>query len=527
MGIMSILMAGMGSAILISTHALPNPANHEASIQGASDALDRLAEDLRTATWISDRSLNSIAFAVPDRDGDGLPERIRYEWSGTPGDALTRRYNQNIAIEVVADVHQFALAYETDRDTETYPGLPTESAPTMLASYTAPILSSEYGIGDDVWMGQCFDPTLPADAISWGVRSVGLSMRKQGVPTGEISVQLRESPGSGLPDAAVLEAVRRVETSLAAGLSWESFDFSLVAGITPDQGLCLVVADWQTGADQAILEYDASAGSGILRTATGDAGWVIDKARNLLYTITGTYLTPTPNATATHDYVQAVRVTLRSGDYSGNVVTTTVETLNRPEILTNFWRLDFDGDPTAVDMDDDAQGDWVCRLGMIFDVASLSGGSWTADSTLDTAPDNDFTELTTCEVRFHNTSVGGDGAVFTINVDWSGIENAPLIATLQLQADNSQTLTVYHRIDNATRERLFQATGLPDAMVKLRMLIDPVTDAVNVKVNGRDYGTQTYNRYSTMQNNRYASVYADGSSAEFDYVSVRVGGNNP
>src|SRR2546425_414614 len=91
--ITSILCLAIGSALTVASRALPqNDSPASAGLTGAF-AIEQLSSDLIAALCIAERSATTLAFTVPDRNGDGSPERIRYAWSGTIGDPLTREYN--------------------------------------------------------------------------------------------------------------------------------------------------------------------------------------------------------------------------------------------------------------------------------------------------------------------------------------------------------------------------------------------------------------------------------------------------
>lgn len=88
---------------------------------GRDDAVelsDRIASDLRLARTFTERSATAVAFTVPDRDGDGLDEALRYEWTGIAGDPVTLTYNGSDHLVVAPSVQEFALAY----DVTTIPG---------------------------------------------------------------------------------------------------------------------------------------------------------------------------------------------------------------------------------------------------------------------------------------------------------------------------------------------------------------------------------------------------------------------
>ncbi len=157
-----------------------------------------------------------------------------------------------------------------------------------------------------------------------------------------------------------------------------------------------------------------------------------------------------------------------------------------------------------------------------FNLASLVDGVWHADSKLDSFPGNDYVRLTTAEVRFRNTSVGGMGAVFRINADWSGGTYAPIQVLLQLQADNTQTLTVFKALNEVTLVELIRVTGLSSGFVNLRLVIDPDLDTVSVMVGGLHRGTYRYSKFPPPEGKRFVSMASHISTSEYDCVSVRV-----
>jgi hypothetical protein len=62
-----------------------------------------MAAELQYATAINQRSATLIEFTVPDRSGDGVPETIRYEWSGVPAIPLTDSTTRRAPVAVLAD----------------------------------------------------------------------------------------------------------------------------------------------------------------------------------------------------------------------------------------------------------------------------------------------------------------------------------------------------------------------------------------------------------------------------------------
>lgn len=520
LAIMSILMTGLASAIMIAGHALPNDESRAMTIVKSAEVADQLVEELRSAIWIRQHTTTIVEFTVPDRDSDGVPERIRYKWSA-PGTALIRQYNGGAEIDILEDVNEFVLVYDLKTVTEEYPGPAVECAETTLSDYTTTVDPMDFNIEVSKWPGQYFQPTLPGNALGWKVTRVQVEAKASGDPVESTWVQLRVPDADNKPTDTLLEEVEMLESALGGSYQWEEFSFSSVTGLSPNEGLCLVLKHSGAGAASADIRYDNDGGSGGLRTNDGGSNWGYFSGRSLSYYVYGTYMVPGSPLTVSRQYVTGVRIALRAGDDPASRVVTAAQTLNTPELLSGMWEADFDLDPT-LDHNGDGNDDWVVREGGPFNLGSLSGGVWDADVTLDTYPNNDFTTLTTVKVCFRNTSIGGDGAVFRINADWDGSTFAKIIASLQLQPDNTQRLTVYHKLDSSTKMRLVTVLGLSTDFVTLRLLIDPGSDVVNVKVNGQDYGTFVYNTFTPPHNNRLATILADGSSAEFDYVSIRV-----
>ncbi|MGB9625033.1 MAG: PulJ/GspJ family protein [Phycisphaerae bacterium] len=110
--ITAILLLGTLSAVTLATRAMPGRGDAVAATLDSAAALDMLASDLHYATSYMERSENAVTFQVADRNGDQLPEMIRYAWSGTPGDPLTRTCNGGQAVRILDQVQEFSLQYE-------------------------------------------------------------------------------------------------------------------------------------------------------------------------------------------------------------------------------------------------------------------------------------------------------------------------------------------------------------------------------------------------------------------------------
>ncbi len=526
MAIMSILMTGLVSAIVIASHALPdNDSTPRALVEGAEVA-DLIAEDLRSATWIRERTATSVEFAVPDRDADGSAERICYAWSSKAGDPLTRQYNGGTVVDIVDSVQEFELAYDLKTLTEEYPGPPVESAETLLSSYTAANDLGGYSIDSTDWIGQYFEPSLDPNAVRWKVTRVMFEARARNAADGQVLVQLRPADPDGLPTDTVLEQHTLYESDLTDSYLWQEFAFSNVSALSPDDGLCLVLKFAAGSWPAASVRYDNVGVSGEFYTYNAGADWGMTFNDELRHYVYGTYFTPGPPQTATRQYVMSVRVTLRTGSDPASRVVTTAQTLNCPELLSARWEADFDDDP-RLDHNGDGLNDWG-DYGGVFDAGTLSDGIWYApdhgEEGISTVPDEDFAELTTVDLRYRAASVGGWGTVFWINADRRGAASANIVAALYKPGAASQELWFGWELANGTMDWV-NTYDVPDDFVDVRLVIDPVEGTVAVFVDGTHRDTLAYFRVNPDPD-AAAWLFTNGCSGEFDRVSIRVGGNN-
>ncbi|MEZ6134996.1 MAG: hypothetical protein R3C53_08820 [Pirellulaceae bacterium] len=109
----SILMGGLSAAVIVTSKAFRPESTAMHAKTTSNLAQGDLLNDLRLATSFSERTNTAATFKVPDRDGDGLRETLRYAWSGTQGDPLTLSYNGSAPFVVANDVRHFSLNYLT------------------------------------------------------------------------------------------------------------------------------------------------------------------------------------------------------------------------------------------------------------------------------------------------------------------------------------------------------------------------------------------------------------------------------
>lgn len=109
--ITSVLTAGLASSLYIAAQSLDVADDELHQTRVAHRVLATLHRDAQSATAFSELTATSVTMSVPDRNGDSVPETIRYGWSGTAGDPLTYQYNSGSVQDVAIDVQAFSLSY--------------------------------------------------------------------------------------------------------------------------------------------------------------------------------------------------------------------------------------------------------------------------------------------------------------------------------------------------------------------------------------------------------------------------------
>jgi hypothetical protein len=334
LAILSIVATAIGSAILIAGKAVPDGSGPAQCAIRAAAAADRIAAEVQYATAVTVHTEKCIEFVLPDRNGDGNPDTVRYEWSGAGGDPLTCTWNKGAARAVLMDVRQFQLACDLRIVSRQEPS-GNESGEALLASNDATTDLSDYAIKNGQVGGQYFKPDLPADALSWKITRVKFKAKSAGASKGVTSVRLYEATAGGLPGDSLLGEQVLDESTLPKSYLWQEFTFADAGGLKPDKGACLVLA-WVSDAQSCSVEYrnkNAAAPNTVLLKSTNQGvTWSQQAGQSLQFYVYGTVTaagTPTVQNTC---YLKGVSLLLRVGKEPAAAVRTCVSLLNCPEV---------------------------------------------------------------------------------------------------------------------------------------------------------------------------------------------------
>ena len=113
--IMSLLAGAATGMMMFSARKVAQAAEDDQKSFDARDILDEIATDLGLALNFTETQADAVSFTVPDRNGDGVPESIRYEWVHDGADSkqwyLSKQYNGGDAKILTDDVRHFDLSY--------------------------------------------------------------------------------------------------------------------------------------------------------------------------------------------------------------------------------------------------------------------------------------------------------------------------------------------------------------------------------------------------------------------------------
>ncbi len=327
MSITSILLVAIGSSIVLASHAIPDGDDEPTVIVDSSKRIDRMVEEIRYATSILENTATVLEFTVEDRTGDLTADTIRYVWSGTTGDPLTRTFNTGPAVPVVKRVTTLNLDYETITYDRQLPDV--VSSEVVLSEYTVVNSEGQFSIASSDSGGQYFVPALPADATSWAVNRVQFEAAGRGAISGETAVQLRFEDGRGLPLSTIIEESIVLESELLNSFIWREESFSSVSNLSPDEGLTLVFQR-RSDAYSMNLRFDTAGGANRLVSTDAGATWLRDDASSLVYRVYGTY--NTPGAVVEAYALKRVNITLATSDAPNAIMYATSDLLNQPEV---------------------------------------------------------------------------------------------------------------------------------------------------------------------------------------------------
>lgn len=334
-----MFMVALPLAVRMARNAVPDGTNTPSATMSASRTMEMMTSDLTAATSVNTSAKydpSHITFTVPDRNGDGLQETIVYACDPPPPGTtpkpppgvqwLTRTYN-GTSTTLLNNVYEFNMTYDTLAVT----GQNTTAGPaSLLLTIDSGSGLTTDGVSATHWVGQYFQPVLPAGSVSWNLTSVKLQVEK-GLVKDVATVQVLNAVGD-LP-GTVIDTSPNNASNLSAGYTWQSFTFSNANNIAPSAGLFVIVTTADSSPSTNIQHCSNSAGTGgYVSSANGGATWTPATNQDLMLEVYGTINTPNTGPAGSNYYLKDVRCKLRANTNNNSRIVTTVRTYNQPQV---------------------------------------------------------------------------------------------------------------------------------------------------------------------------------------------------
>jgi hypothetical protein len=176
----AVIIAGLGTCITLMLRSNQQDERFYRDIQQVADASMQMAMEIEMANGIANTSPTTIEFCVPDRNGDFLPEQIRYEWktSGTTTQRdLYRRINNGIEAPVITNLTGFELQYTYATASSIPNRFRSESVLLKKADSVSLCNYVETSISSTNQLCFLFRPDNPSTFSQWDLGSLELMIR--------------------------------------------------------------------------------------------------------------------------------------------------------------------------------------------------------------------------------------------------------------------------------------------------------------------------------------------------------------
>jgi type II secretory pathway component PulJ len=107
----AVLMGAMVATVAIASRSIDPGGSPAGRTVQAAGVLEQIEADLALALGFTEQTATAATFTVPDRNGDRVPETIRYCWMGPSDGRLMKQVNGGTAVAIAQDVRQFNLTY--------------------------------------------------------------------------------------------------------------------------------------------------------------------------------------------------------------------------------------------------------------------------------------------------------------------------------------------------------------------------------------------------------------------------------
>ena len=336
----TVLIGAMAMCITVMMRAKSQDDFLFRSTYDLSNTATQIASDIESAVSHVSSSTTHIEFVVPDRNGDGLPEQLRYEWGGATGanaNKILWKYNQ----EPLSVLFDEVGAFELEKGTVSAPS----SVPNHLRSDVA-VLKSINALPSGVFLeqvinssnaiGQYFIPDVPGSGIKWDLGSIRILVRAADANLdGILCIRVNASnTTSKLPIAPILAEVKIAERRLGTDYQWLDIPIAPIAWRAQGIPLCITVGYGGGTGDVARVQFVENGigmptNANLVTSINGGTTWTASNgARGLRFYAYGLY----DGYTGRRNFLSSVDLKLGSSRTTTQKIETSVRLPASPEI---------------------------------------------------------------------------------------------------------------------------------------------------------------------------------------------------
>lgn len=520
--LLSVLMVSVGSAMLFAAKAAPSDDSPSARLLRDAKIMSRIAEDLFQAKYVLESNPHAVTIVVADRTGDMIPDRIRYAWSGSPGDALTYQLNNATPVPILNATGVFTLEYDYESNDTLIPSPMVFGAERLIASHEVTLGFNGEDVDPDTSHGQLLSPILSLGALGFMPTRIELYGRRNNPIDGTMLIELSELD-SGAPGDRRFASASVSEADLGGSFAWNAFRLIPEQFFVP-AGESLALSMGYTAGTDTVAQLASSVNvlGGQIVSEDGGASWSSIPGQSMLYRLYGQEVSdPGTDIVFSHEHIVSITIELDSSLNETGRIARSVRLLQSPEVLDRFWEASFDVSPTRVDLDNDATMDWSYVGAPHIPAGDLANGIWTARSTLTAQPSSVFNKPATVDVRFCTAGVSRAVVLGPLHVDANG-DVLPVMMVLRSGGTGVYELAFYNDLAESTPYGVVPIAG--EGMVDVRLIVLPNSDTVALWVNGDFIGSAIFNRRPD-NGLRGFQLYGQGNQAKFADVRVAVGGS--
>ena len=305
---------------------------------GLTNAASQIASDVESATAFVSTSTSHIEFVVPDRDGDKLPEQIRYEFGGSTGvnaNTILCKYNQQSSKQMFSDISAMTISCIRSAASSNAPNQALSEVVTLRSlDAISNGVFKELKINATNAIGEYFVPTVPTVGAKWDLGAIRLMIRSvDSNMDGVIRIRVTASDSTKLPIAPVFADLTISESVLSPNYQWLDVPIAPISRKTQGTPLCITISHAGGPGDVAAIQYiECSTGmpanANLLTSTNGGTSWTASNdTRDMRFYAYGYY----DGYTGQRTFWNRLDLQLQSAGASSQRVETSVRVPAMPE----------------------------------------------------------------------------------------------------------------------------------------------------------------------------------------------------